>query len=345
MCKRTPSVLDLRPHSVTLTPFSGPGELDPTRVGLRMRLSVRITASLIVEVVHRPRGFARRVIRSHCGREAALRRAPRSELATVPGVTDHGIEVAVLGPLQIDGLVHAFRRAASRELVVYLVLHRHGVRSTDWGDALWPARAVPAATLHSVASDARRALGAGAAGTERLPRGGRALRLDESVRSDVERFALLASQPDLAAWIEALSLIRGPFLEGLCLTDWAVLDGTAAQVESMVTTTALQGAAQCLHEGNGSRAEWMVRQALRVSPYDERLYRALLRAADVQGSRARLRSTMVELRSLAAASGDEEMAADQGEHHAVWCHPRTIALYRELARDSAPADGGSFPRL
>jgi len=250
----------------------------------------------------------------------------------------------VLGPVRTDGLAHAFRRAASRELVVYLTLHRQGARATDWGDALWPSRAVPASTLHSVVSDARRALGAGPAEVERLPRG-RVLRLDDSVHCDVERFAQLASQPDLAAWVEALSLIRGAFLEGLGLTDWAVLDGTAARVEAMVTTTALQGAARCVAEGRGSQAEWMVRQALRVSPYDERLYRALLRAADVQGSLARLRATMVELRSLAVAPGSEHVPVDQAERHMMWCHPRTIALYQELARGSVPGTGGSFPRL
>ncbi len=108
----------------------------------------------------------------------------------------------------------------------------------------------------------------------------------------------------------------------------------------MVTTTALKGAAQCLAEGDGAGAEWMVRQALRVSRYDERLYRALLRAADVQGNRARLRSTMAELRSLAAASDHGQPPAEPVEQRTTWCHPRTIALYRELARGSAPAAKG-----
>ena len=40
--------------------------------------------------------------------------------------------------------------------------------------------------------------------------------------------------------------------------------------------------------GCGDEAEWMVRQALQVSPYDERLYRALLVATAAQGNRVRL---------------------------------------------------------
>jgi DNA-binding SARP family transcriptional activator len=199
--------------------------------------------------------------------------------------------------------------------------------------------------LHSAVSDARRALGTGPEGIERLPRTGRILRLDDSVRSDVERFARLASRPDLSARDEALSLVRGAFLEGLGLTDWAIFDGTAARVESMVSMTALKGAAECLAQRKGSHAEWMVRQALKVSPYDERLYRALLRAADVQGNRTRLRSTMAELRAIAAAPTVERMPTDLGGRRTTWCHPRTAALYRELARGSAPAAKGEFPRL
>ena len=43
----------------------------------------------------------------------------------------------------------------------------------------------------------------------------------------------------------------------------------------------------------------MVRQALHVSPYDERLYRALLAATAAQGNRVRLRSAMAQLLTLA----------------------------------------------
>ena len=43
----------------------------------------------------------------------------------------------------------------------------------------------------------------------------------------------------------------------------------------------------------------MVRQALQVSPYDERLYRALLIATAAQGNRVRLHSAMAQLRTLA----------------------------------------------
>jgi len=42
-------------------------------------------------------------------------------------MTHEDVEVAVLGPVSVSGLPLAFRRAAARELVVYLGFHREGV--------------------------------------------------------------------------------------------------------------------------------------------------------------------------------------------------------------------------
>ncbi len=253
-------------------------------------------------------------------------------------MTDPGIELALLGPFGLSGLVSPFRRSAARELVVYLALHRQGVGVATWSDALWPARLMSQATLYSTVSDARRALGHGPGGRERLPRQGRRLRLDDSVTTDVERFAALASSRDPRAWSEALSLVRGTFLEGLVLTDWAIFDGTQAQVESMVVMTALKAAEHLLRKRSGAQAELMLRRALRVSPYDERLYRALLRAADAQGNRAALRSTMAELLSV-AGKGATESGVDLVRRRSESIHPRTVALYRQLARGPVPATG------
>ena len=103
--------------------------------------------------------------------------------------------------------------------------------------------------------------------------------------------------------MDALRLVRGRVFDGLGLCDWAVLDGTQAQVESMVVDTALRAAAHYLRRGQGEEAEWVARRGLRVSPYDERLYRALLRATEVMGNRVGLRSAMEELLRV-AADGD-----------------------------------------
>ena len=143
--------------------------------------------------------------------------------------------------------------------------------------------------------------------------------LGPSVGTDVDRFVRAASTSDPGRWLHALSLVRGRLFDGLSLSDWAVLDGTSAELESMVAVTALQGAEEALRVGSGEEAEWMIRRGLRVSPYDERLYRGLLRATEAKGNRLGLRLAMAELLSL-ASDGDE-----------ACLHPQTLALYRELA--------------
>src|SRR3984957_8635306 len=103
------------------------------------------------------------------------------------------MEVAVLGPVEIRGAAQPFCRASSKELVVYLAFHRQGARNDDWATALWTDRCVAPSTLHSTASVARRALGRSGSGAEHLPRGGRRLRLADSVGTDVDRFATVAN--------------------------------------------------------------------------------------------------------------------------------------------------------
>ena len=103
-----------------------------------------------------------------------------------------------------------------------------------------------------------------------------------------------------------MQLVRGPLFDGLRRTDWAVFDGTQSDIESLVARTALHGADVFVRRGRGVEAAWMVRRALLVSPYDERLYRALLRATSAQGNRAGLRSAMAELRTLAGEVGSRD---------------------------------------
>jgi DNA-binding SARP family transcriptional activator len=262
-------------------------------------------------------------------------------------VVETGVEIAVLGPVEFRGLAQPFNRSAAGELVVYLAFHRQGVRHDQWAEALWPSSSTSPATVYSTASDARRSLGS-ASGRLHLPKRSRLVRLGDSVRTDVERFARLASLDDLAGWRVALELIRGPLFEGLRLSDWTVVDGTQAQVESMVALTALKGAERCLHQGMGGEAEWMIRQALRVSPYDERLYRALLRSAEAQGNLVGLRAAMTQVLALATGVGEPPLPpslAPVGDGDRASVHPQTVALYRELTRGRTPAARGHPARL
>jgi DNA-binding SARP family transcriptional activator len=258
------------------------------------------------------------------------------------------IDIAVLGPVEIRGASQPFRRSAARELVVYLAFHRQGVRTDVWATALWTDRCIAQSTLHSTSSVARRSLGRSEGGVDHLPRRGRLLRLADTVGTDVERFALAAATPDPARWMDALSLVRGRLFDGLGLSDWAVVDVTQAAVESMVVDTALKAAAHFLRRADGEAAEWAVRRGLRVSPYDERLYRALLRATEVMGNRVGLRTAMEELLRVAADGDPRCRRTGPGtlsESGPSFLHPQTMTLFRELAHGALPAAGGDPSRL
>jgi DNA-binding SARP family transcriptional activator len=252
------------------------------------------------------------------------------------------VDVCVLGPVAVLGTAGPFRRSAALELVVYLAFHRRPVRHGEWALALWPERAVSTSTIYSTTSDARRALGRDGAGGERLPRTGSHLLLSPDVGTDVARFEALASSGDPAGLIEAMALVRGPVFAGLRRADWAVFDGTESSIQSLVAGTALRAAEVLLGRGHAESAEHIVRRALLACPFDERLYRALLRAAAAQGNRVRLRSTLAQ---LVALSGDESAVVlrpapvRQVEPLLSGLHPETAALYQELVA-AAPAPGG-----
>ena len=250
-----------------------------------------------------------------------------SQIVPVRRSTD--LDVALLGPVEVRAAARPFRRGAARDLVVYLACHRSGVRTARWVDALWPDRGVSPSTVHSTASDARRALGPDACGRPRIARHGGLLRLADCVATDVDQFVRLAGSGAPDAALQALGLVRGVPLGGLARDDWAVFDGTQARLETMVVEVALTAGERLVALGDAVGAEEAVRQALLASPYDERLYRALLRVTALQGNRARLRATMARLCVLAGESG---AAPGRGEWEQALdrLHPETTALYQGL---------------
>ena len=255
------------------------------------------------------------------------------------------VEIRVLGPVGVDGAAHPFRRPWALELVVYLAFHRDGVTSDTWAAALWPDRLLADPTRHSTASAARRALGRSADGQDHLPRAHGVLRLCPTVATDWDRFERLAREPDPASWSAALSLVRGRPFDGLRSPDWTVLEGVAARVEDGVVQTALRLAGHHLEAGEGHAAELALRRALLASPYDERLYRRLLEAADRQGNPGGVESAMAELVRLVRGDvpvrgpvGREGTRSGRAEADpTVWVHPETAAVYRSLTRRRCPA--------
>lgn len=230
--------------------------------------------------------------------------------------------MSLLGPVRVRGAAGPFGRAWALELVAYLSVHPGGVPNDMWAAALWPDRLMAPATLYSVASRARRALGRSASGVDHLPRSHGRLVLSPTVGTDWGRLRRFATQDAPAAWRCGLALVRGRPFDGLRSADWTVLEGVAATVEAEVADLALRLATRCLARGDAPGAEWAGRQGLLASPFDERLYRLLLRAADLAGNPARVELVMRELVGRVGEGGDGLDAV----------HPETVEVYRELSR-------------
>lgn len=250
--------------------------------------------------------------------------SPRPAPASDPAPA--GVEVAVLGPVEITGAARPFTRAWARELVVYLAMHPDGATNDRWATALWPDRLMAASSLHSTASVARRALGHAADGRDHLPRSHGRLRLAATVGTDWDRFVRLADAGGTSSARAALALVRGRPFEGLRASDWTILEGIAPAIEAAVVDLAGRLAGALLGQGDPGGAEWAARRGLLVSPYDERLYRMLLRAADAAGNPAGVESVMAELVQLVA---DDVEPFDS-------VHPATMELYRSLTRRTRP---------
>jgi DNA-binding SARP family transcriptional activator len=238
-------------------------------------------------------------------------------------VQEAEIEVRVLGPVDIVGAAKPFTRAWALELVVYLSFHRRGASTEKWATALWPDRIMAPASLHSTASAARRALGSSSSsGEDHLPRSHGQLLLGSSVATDWDRFVRLSKSDQPDQWRGALELVRGRPFEGLRAYDWALLEGISAMIESEVVDVATRYGELCISHGDASGAEIAARRGLRSSPYDERLYRVLLKAANLKGNPAGVESVMAELIHL-VSEGVEPFDA---------VHPETLELYRSLSR-------------
>jgi hypothetical protein len=257
------------------------------------------------------------------------------------------VEVRVLGPVEVRGGARPFQRAWTLDLVVYLAMHPRGATNDAWATALWPDRLMAAPTLHSTVSAARRSLGHSRWGRDHLPRQHGTLQLAPTVTTDWRRVRELADTSDPGAWRQALSLVRGRPFDGLRSPDWTVLEGIAAEVEDGIVQLAIRVAEHDLGTGDGHGAALAARRGLLASPYDERLYRLLLRAADLQGNPAGVEAAMSELVGLLAGGGEHPLVPGRGAiaDADAFVHPDTAALYRALSRRPPAAAGRELARL
>jgi DNA-binding SARP family transcriptional activator len=235
-------------------------------------------------------------------------------------------EVCVLGKVHVRG-VPVIERRKSLELIVYLALHPQGADAERLWEALWPERPLNRGTLHTTVSTARNRLGDASDGSPYLPdaREGQ-YRLHPELGLDWTRFqalARLAQQPGANATgllREALELVTGNPLEAATPRsyEWAIVHRT--EIEAAVGEAAEQLAAHYLDADDHAGATWAARRGLLASPYDERLYRQLMLAADAAGNSGGVDAAM---RELVHVMGEDLEPLDD-------LHPETIKLYQQL---------------
>jgi hypothetical protein len=230
------------------------------------------------------------------------------------------IEVAILGPTEIRGVETSLRtRPLLTELVVFLALHPSGALTRTWSSALWPDRLVPTQTISNRLSEARQLLGLGPDDLPRLRRDGDRHRLAD-VTTDWSRFRRLADSDDPESWRGALELVRGRPLADLGQGQWTVMEGFVTEIEQSVVECGLALGRALLRTGEPDGAQWAAQMALRCAPWDERLHRILMRAADACGNRQGIESALQHLALVLEIDGDPL--------HGV--HPQTAALYARL---------------
>jgi DNA-binding SARP family transcriptional activator len=260
--------------------------------------------------------------------------AKAAEAATPPAV-----EAGVLGRVEVRG-VPKIERAKSIELIVYLALHRHGVDGDQLWEALWPDKPINRGTLHTTVTAARTGLGRAPDGSRYLPNAGDGLyRLSPALGLDWDRFRALARAgqaggPDAASLLhQALELVRGRPLDSPASRsyEWAVVHRT--EMETVIAETAERLGLLHLDAGDPEQANWAARRGLAASPYDERLYRVLMRSAHAAGNPAGVEALWQEL--LAVLGTDLDLVDED-------LHPDTIALYTSLrgSRRPRPAQPG-----
>jgi DNA-binding SARP family transcriptional activator len=265
--------------------------------------------------------------------------APPYDTLQRPASPDAGgtaVEVRVLGRIDLAG-AGRIERSKSIELVVYLALHPQGVTPDELWEALWPDRPVNRGTLHTTVTAARTGLGRAPDGTRYLPDAHDGhYRLSQQVGLDWARFHALiaAGEGDGPEGSEALRSAL-ELVHGVPLTsptgrgyEWSVVHRT--EMETVIAEVAERLALRYLGVGDHRQANWAARRGLLASPYDERLYRVLMRAADAAGNPAGVDAVWKEL--LSVLDADLDLVDDE-------LHPETIALYAALRPRGRPRPG------
>lgn len=249
----------------------------------------------------------------------------------LPDLGGAKILIRVLGSIEIEG-AQEFKRAKSRELVVYLAMHPRGVGEAELDEALWGSgtgRAVLSSTRDSTVSVARTALGGAA---RLLPAQGQGrekrYQLGPEVSSDWSQFCVLhrfgRDHQSLAALRRALELVRGRPFDGVIAGrtyGWIHTEGHGRHIEAEIADAADLAAGLYLKSGDALAARWAARRGLLAEPYTERLWVWLMEAADALGESQEIERIMDEMDLILELDGDFS-----------GLHPNTLAVYDRLSR-------------
>jgi len=238
---------------------------------------------------------------------APAREVPTEHLAS-------GLEVLVLGPVEISGWAVSPRRTVVSALACYLTFHPDRPVSADQLEGgLWPiGRGRPGptrATLHTYLSELRTALGPGVL-PDSTTKGG--YQLMGTVTDDWSTFAWLEAEARDADPIEAirlrsqaLSLVRGPPFQGASADtfEWASTEQFISTMEVAITECAHAQTLSYLDARDHARAREAVEIGLFAVPDSFVLHADLVRTAQANGDPAELRRAQRRARNTL---GDDE---------------------------------------
>jgi DNA-binding SARP family transcriptional activator len=209
------------------------------------------------------------------------------------------VVVSVLGSVTIEGTACQVYRPRIIESIVYLALHPNGVSKSTWAAAIWPDRIMGRDSLNTIISSIRQALGTSYDGKKRFPHSTSGkLKLSSAVTTDIFLFKVLASTDNPEDWKAALDLVRGRPFDGLKEPTWLIADGFMATAENAIVDTAIKLAEHCFDIDLPQEAMAAARTALNAVPYDERLWRIVLRATHSLGNGAGVDAVMDEIKKV-----------------------------------------------
>lgn len=229
---------------------------------------------------------------------------------TAAAVADNTMSIDLLGPVELRG-IETPRRTPALQTLVYLALHRRGVTAEQLSTALWPDEVAAGKTVRNRVAEARAVVAGGISD-------GPGWKLADTVGCDWQQFQALAAGTTEQK-IAALSLVRGQPFDGYP-DEWVDVEMFRTDMVAAVIDLAAEVAERALTDEDPALAFRAARAGLRASPYEERLFRLAMLAADAEGSTGKLRALMNELhRVLDVQIEPDDRMQDE-----------TIALYEEL---------------